>query len=216
MAVVSPSIFEVKIMYKANAQQCMNVLHYITQGSLAGAEASDISLSFITGFATSGPDSVLDAMIQLMSANVHISRLTGQFVWPTRWRMQSIDVDIPGLVAEVLQAQNLAGVIEKFGDQGNRHNVGSFHLGGIPASRFSLGDLTPAAKADLEEVAETLLIERTDGTTAAAYIPCILNKEKIPDSNPPRYQIIGASQIVGTTAMPEARVMRRRTKGLGI
>jgi len=216
MAVVSPSVFEVKIMYVVNSQQCMNVIHFRTQGSLGGGLASEITIAFLEAFAAAGPDSIIDAMTPMMSNAVNITKVTGQFVWPFRWRMEVLDVTIPGLVADSVKNQNVSAVIEKYGDQGNRHNIGSFHLGGMTAAQFSLGDIEPAAKVKLQTLADKLMVIRTDTVTTATYVPCILNKAPIPDTDPVKYEIIGSSDIVGTTPMDTARVMRRRTKGVGI
>ena len=216
MAFPALEIVEIKILYTVNSQVCMNVLHYQVSGNTTGFSPQDLTEGILDDFLTVTGTSVLDTMQDMMSNQATIFDVTGQGVWPTRYAVRHRPVTIVGDNINAVNAQNLAATIEKIGLLGNRHNVGSFHLGGLPPGHFVAGDLSAGALTLLDNIADALLLPLSDGLSTAEYIPVILNKEPIPGTDPVRYQISGGSEINETVRQVSARVMRRRTKGVGI
>lgn len=216
MAFPALEIVEIKVLYTVNSQTCMNVLHYQVDGNTTTFSPQDLTEGILDDFLAVTGTSVLDGMLALMSNTVTVFDVTGQGVWPTRFAVRHRAVSLAGANANPVNAQNLAATIEKIGLLGNRHNVGSFHLGGLPPGHFSGGDVTAGSFTLLDNLADAILLPLSDGLSTAQYLPVILNKEPIPDSDPIRYRINGGSEIAETAAKNTARVMRRRTKGVGI
>lgn len=208
-------IMELRIHYTANAQKCMNVLHYATRDPVLGVEPADVTLSFVNTWDGAGASTWMAAIRAIQSSQVHITRLTGQLIWPTRYLAVYKAVDYVGQQAGSCEVQNIQASIQKFGQLGNRHNIGAFHLGGLPTNLATTGSLTAAAKTLLTNLADELLVDAADGITAAQWIPVILNKESYMDGDKKKWRIIGWTDLWGTEAKDEIRVMYRRTKGVG-
>lgn len=210
------SIVEVRIKYDVNDQKCFNVLHYFAEGSAPGVDIDTIQLAFGQYLSEDIDGRLVREMREIMSSGVQVEEVQVQQVFPTRIRSSVTEVNDVGQIASPADAQNVAAVIEKHGAFANRKNIGSFHLGGLPVSSFSNGELTNAFHLSL--VALGNLLKNAiivPGVTGATYTPCILNKEPVPGSDPVRYVISGGTEIVGCVAMETLRTMRRRTKGVG-
>lgn len=216
MAFPNNEIVEIKVLYRVNDQVCMNVLHYQAVGSTAGGTPFELTEGLLDDFIAITGSSVLDTMQDMMSNQANIFDITGQGVWPTRFAVQHRAVDIDGENVNPVNAQNLAATIEKSGELGNRHNIGSFHLGGLPPGHFAAGELQAGSLGQLQSIADALKLHLVDGASTADWVPVILNKSPIPNTDPVRYEISGGTPISRTFAQSSARVMRRRTKGIGI
>lgn len=217
MAYPENTIVEVRIVYSVNGQTCMNVTHWDPEDNAAGWTPLEAEEELATAIRDQGEGGLLKEMRDFMSQDAVVTEIQVQAIWPTRFRTFALPINLAGVVAQDCTAQNVQGSIEKFGEIADRHNIGAFHLGGVPVTAYDAGELTGAAVAQLGNVATALM---TPITTANApvttYNPVILNKEKTIVDGKPHYEIIGFSRVYGATAKTELRVMNRRTVGRGI
>lgn len=211
------TIFEIKYLYRVNGQVCMNVLHYAPgAGAPPNVDIPQCTQGLVDNAATDGNGTFIGEAKKLQSAQCTYFEVTAQMVFPTRWAVKRKVISIVGLNPEVVPNQNTAITFEKLGDLGNRHNVGSLHLGGISWTSFASGLLAAGVPATLDGLKAFLTLPVTDGVTPTQYDPCILNKRPIPGSDPVKYEIYGYSLVTSVHLQPTARVMRRRTVQVGI
>lgn len=220
MSIPENTIFEVKIGYLANDQQCYNVLHYLAGDTYAGLSPFDITTALLDNLDNQLPTAgrLLNNMRLFMGTNVLINELSAQAIYPTRFRAVKGSYASAGLAGNACNAQNVAAYIEKFGEEAGRNRIGSFHLGGLADEVFENGELSAGAFANLQSLAANIAetIEFTSGGVDFDFEPVILNKEPVPGSDPVRYAISGFTEIFGTVALQRLRTQRTRTKGNGI
>lgn len=223
MPIPVDSIGELKIGYTVNDQQCYNISHFgVLQG--VGANAEEITWQemlrdyFKDGWDTNGK--LIREMRENMSDEALVNIVSFQWIYPVRYRASVFfPADgWPGLVEAPVSNQNTAGVFTKFGLLGNRHNVGSWHQGGMPPSLFVNGLLTAGVLTQLQVIANVWkqTIPFTIGGETTVFFPGILNKKPIPDTDPVKYEIDGITEVATVLAQDTARVMRRRTLRVGI
>lgn len=215
------TIFEVRVRYEANGQRCYNIFH-LDAGGAVGTGLDERGWQdqlrdyYAGGVATDG--SLLKEMRDAMSEDVSIDEVAVQIVYPVRYRASKVTLlAAVGLVAEPLPNQNTALVFTKFGELGNRANIGSWHQGGLGISNFEDGSISAAGLGRMQNIRTAFLDGPSfviDGVTTS-FFPVILNKEPIPDTDPVKFRIKGKTDIVATNVEDTARVMRRRTKGVG-
>lgn len=213
-------IVEVKIGYTINAQQCYNVLHYVSEDAVPGITPYDQSLELLNQLDNQLPvaGTLLNMMRLMMGTNVQINELSVQGIYPTRYRAAKGTYASPGLGDGTCHAQNVAAYIEKFGMEAGRSKVGSFHLGGLFEGEYETGDLTAGGFANLQTLAEQIkepIAFVADGVDQD-YTPCILNKTKVIIDGKTRYVISGFTEIFNCAAYRTLRTQRTRTKGYGI
>lgn len=218
MAYPENAIVEVKYGYMINDQQCFNVLHYFPDSTGVGFTPYALCGQLVTflnaGAGTDG--TLLKEMRDAMGSNVVINKITAQCIYPTRYRMYEQEVVFLGLDANPCTAQNVAAVVEKIADEGGRHGIGSFHLGGLPESGYADGNLSVGTFAQMMVIAN--LLKQDIGPVGAAtinYNPRILNKTKVVIDGKDKYIISGSLQISDAVPWETLRTMRRRTKGYG-
>ena len=216
MAWEANQILETKFIYHVNDQTLMQVLHFIPATPGTGVPLDELLAAFAALMTDSGGGSLLESMANLWGTNVECDQVTVQPVFPTRYAVRSEVSAQTGLGPSQCEIQNVSITWTKRGRLGNRSNVGSFHLGGIATAAFNDGGLAPGVLGAVGAMSNALLASRTDVANGVTYVPAILNKEPIPDSDPVRYRIKGATQVVSVTENDAARVMYRRTKGIGI
>lgn len=216
MLLPAGTILEVKIEYQANLQQCMNVLHYVLRVNSNDVTPNIISQNALDVFAAIGANSIIGAMRPLMSGEVAFTRVTTQFIHPTRFVVWDRAVVAGGDSAETCTAQNIALTIQKRAEVAGRHAQGSFHLGGIADDMVAFGFATAGAIANLTALATELQASRVVVGLTPSLFPAILNKVPIPNTDPVKYEISGATEALQHLPHDTIRVMRRRTVGLGV
>lgn len=217
-------ILEVRIGYVANDQQCYNVLHYyINESGSVDDSALELEEDVVTFLSAAGddPGSLIYCMRDLMSQVAYINTIAAQGIWQHRYRAFTGTVSgFAGLQEDSLPAQNVAAVIEKYGADADRRSIGSFHLGGLSESMYSAGSFTAGAVVKLEALATAieanLTVPGSDPLNPVTYSPVILNRTKVVIDGKNTWPITGYKELAGTTVKDTVRVMRRRTKGVGI
>jgi len=217
MAFEANTVLEAIVYYEANGQHMMNVVHY-KPGVLGVGPVPLLTEHFLTSFQDTAAGTLIAGMAGCMSNACSIYAASAQVIYPTRWAKQIVDVGpVPGGIAQLCRAQNVQLTVTKRGDLGNRHNVGSFHLGGLPVTLYEEGLIN---QVDFNAELGNLLIgiewHPISAVDLIEFFPAILNKQKVEGTDPPKYIVTGATNQTRTELQPEIRVMRRRTVGVGI
>lgn len=217
MPVALNDILEVKIGYTVAQQQCFNVLHYRVDAGLNNADPFVVQQLFIDEFLVSVSNgTILGDYKAFLAENVYINKVTAQFVYPTRYLLTQASRNIQGSVTANCNAPNVTAVLVKYGAQANRANRGSVHVGGIPDIGVEEGVLTGAQTTKLIQLKTTLSNTLISQDDVWNFVPCILNKEKIPNSDPVRYRIKGSTDTVQWTYNNVLHTQRTRNVGRGI
>lgn len=217
-------ILEVRIGYVANDQQCYNVLHYYVNESGPAADSPlELAEDVVTKLSADGdtPGSLIHSMRLLMSTSVNITTIAAQGIWSPRFRSFTGEVaGFPGLLDAPCDAQNVAAVIQKYGEGGDRRNVGTIHLGGLGNIAYEDGEMTADSMLIMDQIGdaylEGLTVPTSDPEEPITYSPAILNRTLVVVDGRNTWPITGYKEVVGTTSKKSLRVMRRRTKGYGI
>lgn len=210
------AIVEVRTKYTVNDQECYNVVHYFADGSTAGEDIFAIQGAFGVYFGDAVDGRPVNEMIDMMSSDALVESVHVQQIYPNRYRSTVTPINLAGVQAVACDAQNVCGVIQKYGELANRKNIGSFHLGGLPNNAYTGGSLSATFLGELGAVAAALATTWTvPGLLGATYTPCILNKTKIVVDGKDKFIISGGTPVIGCTAKSTLRTMRRRTKGYG-
>lgn len=217
MAYENNTIIEARVHYVANLQQCMNVVHYFPTNNGVGP-VRDLVRGFLNAFKSVAVGTLIYGMKQLTSTDVVFNRVTAQAIFPTRWILEEVeDFSDTGDIDERCNAQNVQMCFTKKGDLGNRHNVGSFHLGGLPDAIFKLGGWDePTIDPRIGAMLTGLEWRPNDVANGIEYAPTILNKTKVIVDGKPKYVVSGQTFQTAVIFKPELRVMPRRTVGRGI
>lgn len=213
---LATTIAEVKWYYTANNQQCINVFHYRLGVQVNNVNPIDVTDGLLTVLSNSGAGSMIEKASKLQGTNVIWQKASVQLIFPERWTIRENEVAQGGLAAVTCTAQNVQAVILKRGMAASRHTRGAMHLGGLAADQYSAGLLTAPALVLLQDLADALMFPIGDGVTGFNWDPVILNKEEIPNTDPKKFRITGATDMWQTVALQPLRVMNRRTVGRGI
>lgn len=216
MAYPALSIIEAKVHYIVNGQTCMNVFHYSPFSNGGGAEIIELVDDFLEGFTNGAPGSIPAAMSAVQSNTTGIHLCTAQLIHPVRYIMRSKETTFSGAVDSIVSRQNTGFCVTKTGVVATRANVSTSHFGGVPDSNFGQGEIDAGWLPQWKALAAAIGEDVTGANIPVTYNPCILNKEKIPDSDPVKYRIKGYTLITQTFLQTTARTMRRRTVGQGI
>lgn len=222
MALDPDSVIEVRIESDCNSQRCFNIFHLgVYSGSTAGQTPTEWQVSirdwYVAGLAVAGK--LLNAMLDCMSNEASLTSVAAQVIHPVRYRASKVAIIAgDGTIVGSLTNQNTAAVFTKYGELAGQDAVGSWHQGGTPPNMFTNGSLSVGGLTAMATLAEAFLEKPSFvvGGDNVTFYPAILNKEPIPDTDPVRYQIKGLTEVIQTEVQQTARVMRRRTKGVGI
>lgn len=216
MPVPVNAIMEAKLHYRANNQECQNVLHYAPPAAGGIGDEITITDTFLDAFNTNVVTSLIDSMTELMSNTVTIYKLTAQLIYPTRFIIRSVNVAYPGKLVGACDNQNIALTVTKRGREANKHNKGSFHLGGLGNQVVAQGRLNAAGfAAKFQTLVEAVKLDVDDPVAGIVWVAAILNKTKEIINGKPHYKVNGRSIVFETLGQNEGRTMHRRTVGLG-
>lgn len=218
MAYEANAIIEARVEYVANGQRCMNVVHY--RPSVPGVgPVRDLVAAFLVSFQQDAAGTLIRGMKRNQASDVIIDLVTAQAIWPTRYVKQETEeyAVVGDIDAAPCSAQNVQMCITKKGALGNRHNVGHFHLGGLPETSYQQGLINVGGLgARIGELLTGLEWKPEDAVNGITYTPVILNKTKVVIAGKDKYVISGSTVQEHVEFNEALRVMRRRTVGLGI
>lgn len=211
------TIMEGKYFYTCNNQVLMNVLHYELSDVLPGVDPLAVTTAFLTFFSSNAAGTVIEDILGMQGNNVSWLKVSAQIIHPTRFKVRELVTPYVGLSPITCTAQNLQAAVLKRGLFGSRHDVGELHIGGLASDQYSNGIMSLSGYASLNQIATKLLTPiSAGGLPGVVWDLSILNKRKIPNSNPPRFEITGATEVFELVALQPLRVMNRRTVGRGI
>lgn len=146
------------------------------------------------------------AYLGCLPENVFVNRVSAQQIYPIRSRIVAAFVDYQGTRDPAVTA-NQASVVTYQTNFGGRDQISSNHFP-LSAADCSSANISAALKSNLDLFAEIRRTFFTIPTTQTSMNPCIYHRS--PNANPKTHEI--TSHVVQDTA----RVMRRRTVGVGI
>jgi hypothetical protein len=141
-----------------------------------------------------------------MSPQVVINRVRMQWLKPLRYAPGTFVTADPGTNIEDTTSTNQSAVVTRACDLSGRKYVGSIHVPAVSQANLLNGLCKPAYKAQLDALAGSLLNTLTLPTEGLVIKPVLYNR-----TGP-----VFSTDITRAFAQDTARVMRRRTVGLGI
>lgn len=218
MATPQNSVFECMIKYVVNGQVCRNVWHYRNSAPFVTPTPKDVAIQLSVTKMGLTAGHFPPEFAGVMSTDAVFDEASVQPIYPVRWRrIQASLSPLSGGIAQDCEAQNVAGVISKFGELATRRELGSMHVGGVPEGMLNAGELDPAYVTMLDGLATTLFtpFNLTVSGETVSMVPCILNKANEGTPEDPDWQIVGSAPIDDWDVQNEIRTMRSRTKGRG-
>lgn len=207
--VLAGDVFQVILEFNVVGQRCLNVLHYIVLSTPSPNEYGGFLTALRAEFTLAAANGIIDALRQAICTNVPFTSCTVQRVYPTRDYYQRQSYNFSGVYDDTCATANISAVITKQSEAAGRGRAGSFHLSGVPAIIVINGRLNDAYQDLL--------------TTIGIKLETVLNVASTASPNlaPGMYHPgLGAGanfkRLIRTQAQATARVMRRRTVGVGI
>jgi len=204
--VVSPqAVCSVTIVGRHEGQQVMNVFHYRYNGSqqlIDGAAALNA-----LHVQQAGANGILQPWRLCVSEKV--SDVKVRYQWGDPDRFAFIEKDMPigntGAVAGDAMPVNTAASITKRTEAAGRSQVGTLHMPGLPVTWITNGALTQAAIDAYTVLRAKMILAISTVDPPAEFLP-VLFKRSSPTVSP---------QFTTTSLQGFARIMRRRTVGVG-
>lgn len=213
--ILTSAIMEGKFVYKANNQTCMNVLHWYPDANIIGVDEIAVTDAFLATISNNGAGDIVTLMADLQSSSVSWIKVTAQIIHIFRFIVREAEVAQVGLDVNPCTAQNIQACITKTGSAGTRSNIGAFHLGGLPQTNYQFGLITAGCKTKLQTLADKLELPITLAGGMGTWLPGILNKEPIPNTDPVKFRIKGITPLFEMRVKTTIRIMYRRTIGVG-
>lgn len=198
------SIIQVVIKTILFEQTCLNVLHYKYEDTV---DADDYKAHMNLMWATFiQPAGLMDDFLACLSIDGVVQEVQLQPIYPSRLTPVRKVPDAPsGTNPNPTMPANVAAVITKASDNATRKGRGAFHMPAVPTLAVAEGRLTGDYMLLLNALAEELIqpaVEGLGGNTTA-----VLWDRELP---------LAVEKLTDAFGQPTARVMRRRTVGLGI
>lgn len=195
----------VTLRYRVGNQTCLNNVHYRYEGSAPIADGATALQDLISDLKTDAVDGWVVPIVSATSDQVVFNQITGQKIYPTRYAPQVTLMGNTGGQAVAAYPPNVSACISKKIELAKKGRVGRIEIAGLPQDTAVNGLWTSGTMTNLEVVANNLKLDRVAGAEGP-FKPIVFNK-KLPATS----EIISATLVQQT-----ARVMRRRTVGLGI
>lgn len=198
------AIAAVTLLGKHENQQVMNVFHYKVMPVAPITDGRAYLDSFLTLLNTDA--NLVTAWKNCLSEKCVALQLRGQWIVPQRYAV--IDRETApgeGTVAGNAYPVNTSCSITRRTDMAGRREVGTIHVPAVPESFLLNGNITEAGVTAYNLLGVESIRRITDPETDGEWIPIHYGR-----SNPAE-----PNEITGYVLQPTARVMRRRTVGLG-
>jgi hypothetical protein len=154
-----------------------------------------------------GAGDLKTAYLNAVADNYTLDEIWLQVIFATRYRKKVYTIAAGGNSGANSLTPNVAGVLTRAGDQANKHNIGAIHLPiGTDDTSIVNGKLQATQKGLLNTVGTKCRGTVSTSSPAVTYAYSLFQHDPA-----------GLPSFVTTTfAQETARVMRRRTVGLGI
>lgn len=210
MALPLNSVIEVTYQSRFANQQYMNVLHYAVAAASASPTVTVELNRILDALDTPGEFGILGELLAVLPPNCMLTNITVQGVTPGRTIRQSRVINEAGVWPTAALTGNLGATITKQTDLGGRRFVGSIHVPCLPPDAHALGELNELYIAPLLTLKDAMLVPIVDPVDGGQYDPVILHRPSALSPTP------APTPITAGVVQPQARVMRRRTVGVGI
>lgn len=207
-SIVLNDLIEVRIMQRISGQTVMNVLHYqVDQEGGTPVTNGYGWLQQLALWVANDADGVVDNMRERTCTAVQYTGVYAQKIRPTRYRAAYAPLTLTGDIPdEPISTQNQARVFSKLTELAVRGGTGSFHLAGFPATDIENGEFTPAVLLGDGQLVNALEASITPVIGQARVRPVVWSGRPTSVMKP----------ILDVEPQRTARVMRRRTVGLGV
>lgn len=210
MPINQGDLVQLTFVSRWNAQVIMLTTHYKCRTPPSGSQSTGQTLQGLIDYVDpAGANSLGDVYLKCLPENLILREIWAQKIYPTREVKQSKAVSYTGLwpTAEA-STGNIGAVITLRTDKAGRSQVGNKHIGPLPQDAYTNGQISGAAIIAMEVLGEAL-VNALNTAGSGQYDPAIYHRAG--DGAAQKSDLI-ASFVIQTTA----RVMRRRTVGLGI
>lgn len=216
-AVTANSVMQVTLRGTLFNQTVMNTFHYRVDsggGVLADGAAALSQMNDALGI----PDSFYDTYQRVLPPQVVNIIADLQWIDPDRFVKRTFPVWPLGTGAFTATTPNLSAVLELRGDIADKRSIGTKHIPGLGGVAVAGGLVQAALLADLEEFGQQARLPQTVGGRTMTPIVFGRARAAYTDKFGVLHPAIGKSYrpITEFTVQTTARVMRRRTVGLGI
>jgi len=185
-------------------QQVMTVLHYKLRCGLPLVDGRAELETFLDS--VNGVGKLVEKWKDCLSVKCVALRLRAQWLTPLRFAyVPRATVPGDGTIAGDAYPVNTAVAITRQTDVAGRDEVGTIHMPAVPITFIENGTLTPAAEAAYSLLAEKLIEVIPGGPDDVFFDPVHFKRANPSVANP----------IISYVLQPTARIMRRRTVGLG-
>jgi hypothetical protein len=202
------SIIQVRVNGLLFGQKTINTFHY--KWNEAILEAPDYR-SELTDFDAvfQAANKVYSRMLDCMGASVFVQNISYQPVFPSRLAAVTIGTTLTnGTAAGDDLPVNTCSVILRRADEASRRAVGTLHVPGLTSAMLSAltNDFAAGHLLKLDLLGQAMLESIPSGFDFSQYDPVLFS---VDDPENPLF-------ITQTASEGSPRVMRRRTKGIGI
>jgi len=201
-------IVEVTLLGSCFGQAVQNKFHYACI-SVSGADQASQDVFDELDTELSAGAGLINLMLLLAPTQYELGAVRYQVIKPVRQVAYPVQHADNGLNTQNTLATNVAFAITKRGDLAGRRNISTTHvIGTTDGSLMDEGKLTPAAITLAENIAAFMdnQVSITVGAIDYEFGPVIYHP-----TDP-----LNPTPITSCIVQPTARVMRRRTVGLGI
>lgn len=197
-------VIEVTFEGRLFAQQVMSVFHYVVTNPVTVPNGAE-ELAFLMD-TLNADDGFLAQWLACCSNQLTNATIKVQKIAPLRFLpVQADGISSTGGVGSASMPSNVAVAITKRAEQAGRHGRGTLHMPGVPIEFVTNGSVNIVGAGVYDSLRAQILLERTPFGGAVTYQPVIFNRALPLTSQP----------VLNTVLRREARVMRRRTVGLG-
>lgn len=210
MPILQGDLIQLTFVGRWQQQVIMLTTHYKCRTPPDGSMTTGLALSNLIDFVDpAGANSLGDVYIKCLPENYTLREIWAQKIYPAREVKIQRPVSYAGLWATAdAETGNVDAVVTLRTTKAGRSQVGNKHIGPMPADGYTSGLISAAMVIAMTTLAEGLILSLSPAT-AGVYDPCIYHRGG--DGAAAKSDLV-ASYAVQTTA----RVMRRRTVGLGI
>jgi len=199
------SITQLIIRWELAGQTILNTFNYYFDSAVEEPNYNVIMRKLIEEF--DGEGEALDQWRDQLSDEITLKEVSAQPVYPVRLAPFRKQYELSGTVATPSVPVNCAMVAQKTSFAAARYGVGSTHIAGLPSSALlTAGSWSVAQSGAMENVISLFNVVKNILPDGYIFRPVLWSPLE-----PTRI-----TEVTGTVVKDQARVMRRRTVGLGI
>jgi len=199
------AIMQARIESRHENQQILSVFTYKLSGAGTIPDGAAALEAFWNAFCVAG--GFLESYLSCISEKLNAVKTHLQWIAPDRFAYitRQDPVFIAGAVAGDSMPVNTAVTITKRTQNAGRRQVGTLHMPAVPAAGILNGSVTGIQRGRYELFTGKILTPITTAVPVATYTPCHFHR-----IDPTITQPLNACEVAAF-----ARIMRRRTVGLG-